>query len=104
MGWMPFQPPHTPTHGGVAEGSPHVSAVPQQNVLVVAAEAGDQIVQLREDLPEKGGCEVRTCPWPPRALCARCCARCTPPSSAFNRKKTFVTNHTGAAQQNTLRL
>lgn len=37
LGWMPLQPPHSSAHGSVAERLPHVPAVPQQHVLVVAA-------------------------------------------------------------------
>lgn len=40
MGWMPLQPPHSTTHGTLTERLPHVPAIPQQNLLIIAAEGG----------------------------------------------------------------
>lgn len=37
MGWVPLQPPHSAAHGSVAERLPHIAAIPQQHVLIVAA-------------------------------------------------------------------
>lgn len=38
MGGMPLQSPHSTTHWSLTEGLPHVSAVPQQNLLIVTEE------------------------------------------------------------------
>lgn len=37
MSWMPLQAPHSAAHWIVAERLPHVPAVPQQHVLIIAA-------------------------------------------------------------------
>lgn len=39
MGRVPLQPPHSTTHGALTERLPHVPAIPQQNLLVIAAES-----------------------------------------------------------------
>lgn len=38
MGWMPLKPPHSTTHGILTEWLPHISAIPQQYLLIIAAE------------------------------------------------------------------
>lgn len=54
MGWVPLQPPHAAAHASVAKRLPHVPAVPQQHVLIVAAARATrdirQQVQKRRDL------------------------------------------------------
>lgn len=37
MAWMPLQPPHSSTHRTLTEGLLHVAAIPEQNLLIIAA-------------------------------------------------------------------
>lgn len=46
MGWMPFQPPYPTTHGTLTERLLHVPAIPQQNLLIIAARREDSNTRL----------------------------------------------------------
>lgn len=46
IGRMPLQPPHSATRWTLTERLPHVPAIPQQNLLIIATEREAQNTRL----------------------------------------------------------
>lgn len=65
MGRVPLQPPHSTTHGTLTERLPHVPAIPQQNLLIVAAESRHSepaySLGTRQKKQQEGVIEIFTC-------------------------------------------
>lgn len=40
IGWMPLEPPHSTPHKTVSKRFPHVPAIPEQDLLIIAADRG----------------------------------------------------------------